>query len=104
MSLRACKECGNQVSPTAKRCPQCGGELPAGKDAKQATGCLITILGIALCFVMPLLGFAVILVGGLYAIINTRITAEGKTIPWVMVGGIIFAFVMWILNRIFRIF
>lgn len=31
MALKACKECGHQVSTEAKSCPQCGAKAPPGK-------------------------------------------------------------------------
>jgi hypothetical protein len=31
MALVACKECGNEVSTTAKACPKCGAKVPRTK-------------------------------------------------------------------------
>jgi RNA polymerase subunit RPABC4/transcription elongation factor Spt4 len=50
MSLRACKECGQQVSSDAKACPHCG------KRQKRGFG-LVAVLGIA---ISAIVGFAII--------------------------------------------
>ena len=31
MALKPCKDCGNQVAPSARTCPQCGARLPKKK-------------------------------------------------------------------------
>jgi hypothetical protein len=49
MALRACRECGHQVSSEAPTCPQCGAKDPVGTAAAvrnaRAAGCL-TVIGV----------------------------------------------------------
>lgn len=40
MALKPCKECGNQISSKATKCPICGIRDPFGKIAKTQIGCL----------------------------------------------------------------
>lgn len=53
MALKACWECGEEVSDSARKCPKCGADYPAnGAAAKiqttgascQAIGCVLTLL------------------------------------------------------------
>jgi hypothetical protein len=55
VALKPCRECGRDVSPTAKACPNCGVAYPANKlaatgDQMQKMGCALTIL-----FTIPIL-------------------------------------------------
>lgn len=47
MSLRPCKECGQQISSDAKACPHCGKKTGVG-----AGGCLLAILGVIVACVL----------------------------------------------------
>lgn len=46
MALKACKECGGQVSDLAKACPQCGHPTPANLSIRRSVG--IGCLGLML--------------------------------------------------------
>jgi hypothetical protein len=54
MAMKTCKECGKEVSSSAKTCPNCG--------AKQGTGCIK--IGFIAFGVLVVLGVIVILRGG----------------------------------------
>lgn len=43
MALKACKECGKEVSTSATKCPHCGVSNPTLKSEDIGRGCLITI-------------------------------------------------------------
>lgn len=48
MALKACKECGKEISTEAKTCPNCGKKDPTGKPTSPWTlGCLglIVVVG-----------------------------------------------------------
>src|SRR5688572_139181 len=40
MALKACRECGKQVSTEAAKCPHCGTPHPTSQFSKGARGCL----------------------------------------------------------------
>lgn len=49
MAMAPCRECGKEVSTTAKTCPHCGTQWPANKAAligqgMQSCGCIMTLL------------------------------------------------------------
>lgn len=44
MAMVKCKECGTEVSNTAKKCPQCGVDHPGVSKTQTAMGCLILIV------------------------------------------------------------
>jgi hypothetical protein len=49
MALKACRECGKEVSASAKQCPHCGVEHPANPlgalgGSCQSLGCALTLL------------------------------------------------------------
>lgn len=49
MALKTCRECGKDVSESAKSCPHCGVDHPANKLAAagakmQRIGCILTLL------------------------------------------------------------
>lgn len=47
MALKTCKECGAEVSNSAKECPQCGVQNPAGSFSGMGCGkqgCLVTVV------------------------------------------------------------
>jgi hypothetical protein len=46
MPLIKCKDCGHEISPSAKACPQCG--APSPREANNAAGCLGVIILFAL--------------------------------------------------------
>lgn len=52
MALAPCRECGAEVSKTAKKCPQCGVDHPANKVA--AFGQNVTRIGCALTILITL--------------------------------------------------
>lgn len=53
MALKICKECGNQVSSSAKACPKCGKRLnffSIGKLIRVVIGTIVAIIGFALLY------------------------------------------------------
>lgn len=50
MALRVCKECGSEVSNTARRCPKCGNYI----WNKGRMGCAIFIIFILILFFIGL--------------------------------------------------
>ena len=54
MSLVACTECGNQISNSAKACPNCGHELPKPSTAKRIRKWVLYF--IAFTVVMQIIG------------------------------------------------
>lgn len=45
---KPCRDCGREVSPTAKKCPHCGASWPANRfagmgEALQACGCIVLL-------------------------------------------------------------
>jgi hypothetical protein len=57
--MRPCRECGREVSTSAKTCPGCGTQWPANKAALTATGCAL-IFG--LLWVPLVVGFCALMV------------------------------------------
>lgn len=53
MAIKSCKECGAQISSSAKSCPQCGISSPVGGLSSTATWALILI---TLCVVVATFG------------------------------------------------
>ncbi|MBS3955849.1 MAG: zinc ribbon domain-containing protein [Methylomicrobium sp.] len=52
MALIKCKECGNDVSNTAKACPNCGAKVP------KSSGCSTTIIVVLVFFILFLVGLS----------------------------------------------
>lgn len=52
MSLKKCKECGNEVSTKAESCPKCGAVF--SKKIGGCSGCLLT--GIVIIFILIVIG------------------------------------------------
>lgn len=46
MGLKACKECGQQISDSAESCPHCG------HKPSRPSGCFVIILGVIIVFVV----------------------------------------------------
>lgn len=76
-ALETCRVCGSPVSRDAKACPKCGqpGRRAAAKskDLKQNFGCLILVAGVVVFFLFPPVGVALFVLGGLIALVNTRV-------------------------------
>ena len=53
MALKPCRECGAEISTTAKHCPQCG--APSKAQAVQSAGMSMIGAGCALMIALPLL-------------------------------------------------
>lgn len=55
MALEECKECGHEVSRSAKECPNCGVKNPSGSFAGLGCGtqgCLVVVLLVAALYVL----------------------------------------------------
>lgn len=50
MAMTACKECGGEISTTAKACPKCGATTPRPKIWPWLIGIPIALLGMFLLF------------------------------------------------------
>ena len=77
MPLINCEDCGRQLSTDAKFCPSCGKpnnvKVVKEQNSKQFVGCFLFIVGICLCFFLPIIGIPILLIGLILAIINTRL-------------------------------
>jgi hypothetical protein len=51
MALIKCKECGNAISSSASRCPQCGKLRNAGRRLGWAA-LIATLIGFAICWLI----------------------------------------------------
>lgn len=67
MSLVNCKECGNQVSTKAEKCPHCGAPAPVEKQTK--IGCIGTVIIVIV---------ALIIIGGISDFVNKAIEKREK--------------------------
>lgn len=61
MAMRACRECGTEVSTTAKRCPTCGKKNPTGSFS--ALGCPSQAFVLLLVFVAIVMVFVLLFEG-----------------------------------------
>jgi DNA-directed RNA polymerase subunit RPC12/RpoP len=50
MALTKCKECGKEVSSSAKKCPHCGVKNLSVTGRQQAIGCLVFIVLVLVCY------------------------------------------------------
>jgi DNA-directed RNA polymerase subunit RPC12/RpoP len=58
MALIVCKECGKQISDTAKACPHCGAQVNTKPKAK--SGCFTKFFKLILYLILAILAFAFI--------------------------------------------
>ena len=50
MALKKCKECGKEISDSAKACPHCGATSTATK--MQEIGCAMTFIGVLILVIV----------------------------------------------------
>lgn len=66
-SLINCETCKKEIAENAMSCPHCGAPNKKAVNRKrsniQGGGCLITLLGLGLCFVAPMFGWIFIVIG-----------------------------------------
>lgn len=77
-----CKECGNDCSPRAERCPKCGNKIYTYKVTK--------FFIVWLTIIIPLFLFAIILPPPLnlpFLIILVGVILIGGSILWLAAGG-----------------
>lgn len=84
MALIACSECNQKVSDRATACPHCGapvdaqrkkwteakaGEMPPPPRGGDALFALFGIVALIMLFIMPPVGFAMLVLGGLIKVV-----------------------------------
>ena len=69
MALIKCKECGNQISDSAKSCPHCGATVKS-TTVKSKSGCLTKFFKIVIYIILALLAFS--LIGYLFGPTDTK--------------------------------
>jgi hypothetical protein len=77
MTIIKCPECAGDISSDAAACPQCGKPnkkvADKSKDGRQAAGCALMVAGVGIALIFhPGFGLVILLVGLVYAALNTR--------------------------------
>lgn len=76
-ALMNCEACNKEMSLKALACPSCGNPnkkmVNKEQNKKQKVGCLLFIIGIPLCFILPPVGYILVILGAILSLIHMRL-------------------------------
>ena len=99
-----CKNCGKELPDYANVCDECGTQVMPQtivKGQDKSTPCLVLgIIGLVVCWIMPLLGYAVGIPGLVLSIKGFKNTANNKT---KVTLGLVFSIICLVISVVIHI-